>query len=1380
MEAWSRALHRDGILLDAFVPAIIRRRLARCPSPPVQPVGECFEAALLLTDLSGFTSLAESFASRGPRGAEDLNDVLKFFCGHLVDLIEANGGEVVTFAGDAALALWPVGDRSAVEAARAAAQSGAAAQRVFEELAAPNGVRLRLRSGLGFGDVWAATVGGVAGRWELLVSGEPLAEAVRAMSVAAPGDVAVGANAWARLAQHAHGRATGLSCMRLDALTEQVPISTSAAIDACPGEWLRPYVPRSVQARLDAGQSEWLAEFRRVTSLFIKLDTPEYGTPNALEQLQRAIVTVQTAVYRYGGSIIQLVVDDKGTIFVCGWGLALHAHGDDQTRAIRAARDVREGLQSAGFNGSFGLATGTVFAGLLGNYRRCTYALIGDVVNVAARLMQTASVGEILCDLASFEAANTRVAFETLPAVTVKGREQPIEVFRALEVPPGGPAEIVGRVVERQLLRKRLEALTAANTGGVAIVEGDPGIGKSRLVAYVIQRAVAKGIRTMVASADAIERSAPYHVWCGLFDNLLGLEGVAGREGAERRVIELLETNPRLIVFAPVLNPVLRLNLRETDESERIPPRGRALVMRELLIHLFRRTAGGRATLLVVEDAHWLDSSSWALAEAIAQEVPEVLLLMALRPLSAEQQPAELLRLSGREDTLRIHLDALSAQEAQTLVCHRLRARALSEPLANLIRDKAEGHPFFTEELAYALRDRGLIQVDRGVCRFTAAAAATQSVQLPNSVQVMVSSRIDQLNVEQQLTLKVASVLGRTFELAAVRAAYPIDIAQRDLQSHVDALIDRNLMQEARGESGPAYAFKHAITQEAAYNLLPYALRRQLHATAAGWYERQHPGDVSPFYPLLAYHWSRAEAGERATFYLEHAGNQALRRHANEEALRFFNEAVEIDEKLAPPLPSNAPIFLGRRRVVSARDARRIRWQRCLGEASTNLSRWNDGLRHFTNLLRLMGHAVPTSDREFAFGVGKQIAVQCLHRLMPRLFDRSSDPARDLLREAVCAYERIGAISYAAYQDGRIIAVAYALVAALNVAERVGPTLDLGLVYGDVGNVLGLFGLRRLARVYQRMAAQTAAQLPDAVDAARVRARGALSRLGVGDWTASSDLETAMALCNQIGDSYRWEENAAVRARAAIVQGDFGTAAQLGTDVRARAVANGSVVHEIWGLAIEAWVSRTRGLDERALELAKTGLHLVSASRPDRLATLDFHGVTALTHLDRSRLDAAYEAARRIVDIVASGSKLVYFCELGVSAAVETCLAIWETRGANGSGEIRTQARELCRRLEQFARVNPPVRARAMLWQGCADWLDGRRDRAHVTWRGCLEQAERFGLPYESARAHFEIGRHLERSHPERIVHLSRAEAEFRRLLIEPDIRRVEAALQVL
>jgi class 3 adenylate cyclase len=388
MDTLSGVAHGDGLRLDAFVPAIVRRRLAWLPAPVLEPAAERFEAALLLTDLSDFTSLAESFAQRGPRGAEDLKDVLNFFCGHIVELIEAHGGEVLKFAGDAALALWRVDGLACADATRAAAQCATAAQRAFEEQAAPHGVRLRLRSGIGFGDVWAATVGGVAGRWELLVSGDPLSQAVHAVSAAAAGEIALGAAAWGQLSPYARGRRVGQANVRLDALTEPLPPRASSAIAACPDEWLRPYVPRSVQTRLDAAHGEWIAEFRRVSSLFIKLDGLVDGASDALDRLQRAVVTVQAAVYRYGGSINQLVVDDKGTVVVCGWGLAFHTYGDDPVRAVRAALEVRSRLQQGALNGSFGLASGTIFTGLLGNRRRCTFAMIGDVVNVAARLME--------------------------------------------------------------------------------------------------------------------------------------------------------------------------------------------------------------------------------------------------------------------------------------------------------------------------------------------------------------------------------------------------------------------------------------------------------------------------------------------------------------------------------------------------------------------------------------------------------------------------------------------------------------------------------------------------------------------------------------------------------------------------------------------------------------------------------------------------------------------------------------------------------------------------------------------------------------------------------------------------------------------------------
>ncbi|PYR31249.1 MAG: hypothetical protein DMF89_18100 [Acidobacteria bacterium] len=206
----------------------------------------------------------------------------------------------------------------------------------------------------------------------------------------------------------------------------------------------------------------------------------------------------------------------------CGWGLALHAHGDDEMRAVRAALEIRGAFREIGLSASCGIATGDVFTGLRGNSSRCEYAMIGDTVNRAARLMQIAE-GQILCDATSFERTSDRVDFETLPPVRVKGLDRSFAVFRPTALLESGPSGIVGRVDERRVLRVRLEALVSGRRPGVVILEGEAGIGKSSLVADLIDAAVAQGVRTLLASSDEIERSTPYHVWRPLFDILLGL-----------------------------------------------------------------------------------------------------------------------------------------------------------------------------------------------------------------------------------------------------------------------------------------------------------------------------------------------------------------------------------------------------------------------------------------------------------------------------------------------------------------------------------------------------------------------------------------------------------------------------------------------------------------------------------------------------------------------------------------------------------------------------------------------------------------------------------------------------------------------------------------
>jgi class 3 adenylate cyclase len=276
---------------------------------------------------------------------------------------------------------------------------------------------------------------------------------------------------------------------------------------------MRAYIPGAILTRLAAGQISWLAELRRVTVIFINL--PDLNHTMPLEQAQTVMRTLQAALYRYEGSINKLNVDDKGVTLVAALGLPPLAHEDDAIRGVQAALAMQTALRDLGLRSAIGITTGRAFCGAIGSEQRREYTMIGNVVNLAARLMQAAT-GDILSDTATVQAAQTHLVFESLPAISIKGRAEPVLVFR-----PRGEtktvvrpqAAIVGRNAERMLLSDQIQRLLRSEESGVVVIEGEAGIGKSRLVEELQRQAQVLGVNSLVGFGDAIEKSRPYHAW---------------------------------------------------------------------------------------------------------------------------------------------------------------------------------------------------------------------------------------------------------------------------------------------------------------------------------------------------------------------------------------------------------------------------------------------------------------------------------------------------------------------------------------------------------------------------------------------------------------------------------------------------------------------------------------------------------------------------------------------------------------------------------------------------------------------------------------------------------------------------------------------------
>ena len=896
----------------SFLPIRVLNCFAADSTPLASPVSGSFEAAVLFVDISGFTALTERLAQKGAIGVEELTTHLNAYFGQLIELIIAHKGDIFKFAGDAMLAIWPAESMSLYLATYCAAQCALAILNDLGKYQAAN-TELRLHMGIGAGKLQEFYIGGLNGRWEYLVAGEPIAQVGLAETAAGIGEVCLSLTAWELIKDQFVGTLLASNVVRLEGFNllnsvadrrllnigESPPIAIYDEMQ----ELLERYISVGVLERLKVGQTDWLGDLRRVCVMFLNLPGIDYGAEGALDFISTIISAVQNILQVYEGTLNKFLVDDKGSTLVIGFGLPPFSHEDDSVRCAIAGMALLENLRSLGLQPKIGIATGTCYSGVIGSQQRREYTIIGAVVNLAARLMQAAQDG-ILCDERTFEFAKARIQFESLTPIKLKGIKDAVKVFCPLrEVRQNLPwwmagkteKSIVGREKERLLLGHKLEQVKLG-VSGVVVICGEAGIGKSCLIENLLLQAQELGVGSLVGAGNAIARSKPYHAWNAVFSHLWDLSFLTNLEAKKSQILDLLEDEPQWLEKAALLNEVLGLDLPDTEVSAALVGQQRAEATRDLLVQLLQDSVNRSPKLLVLEDAHWLDSSSWALVLAVAQKVKPLLLAIGTRPMG-EQVPEEYDRMLRIEGVEQLHLEAMPATDTLDLLCRRLGVKSLPDSMAELIEKKAEGNPFFSEELAYGLREAGVIEIQNGECRIAAGVGNLNELNFPATVQAVIASRIDRLSPREQLTLKVASAIGRSFGFRLLQDIYPIEEDKPELPNYLMKLERFDLTPMETPEPDLRYMFKHIITQEVAYGLMLHSQRRQIHESLALWYERSYE-ELSGFYAILAHHWSQTLVAEKAIFYLEKAGEQAVRSHALREAIKLFSEALEWLETL--------------------------------------------------------------------------------------------------------------------------------------------------------------------------------------------------------------------------------------------------------------------------------------------------------------------------------------------------------------------------------------------------------------------------------------------------------------------------------------------------
>jgi len=902
------------------------------------------------------------------------------------------------------------------------------------------------------------------------------------------------------------------------------------------------------------------------------------------EELRDLVATYQRAcadvIEGNEGHIAQYLGD--GILAYFGYP---RAHEDDARLAVRAGLGVVDAVRQLGASGEplavrVGIHTGPVVVGLMGGGQRSQAMAIGETPNVAARLQASAEPGTVVISAATHRLAHGGFVCEPLGARTLRGVAHPIELFRVVRerssrrdaAATGGASALpfIGREQELGFLIERW-ALVKEGVGQVVMLVGEPGIGKSRLIDMIREWLADERLTVLESRGSAYSQSSAFYAAIDLVERLVELDA---RDAGTSRLAALEAVADRYGIaraeIVPWLASLLSVSSEDRSAQHAVSPQLRKQRTLDAVHRLFVAAAAARPLCLVVEDLHWVDPSTLELLTLLVEHGPgaRIFTLLTARPeFRAPWSP--------RSHVTHVTLNRFTRRQSIAMVERLTGGRSMPPEVLGQIVAKTDGIPLFVEELTKAILESGLLR-DKG--DHYEIGSALPALAIPATLQDSLTARLDRLGPAKSAA-QVAAVIGREFSYDLLRGVAPVD--DDALRSGIDRLVEAGLVHRTSLEPHEIYAFKHALVQDAAYQSLLRTTRQRYHRRTAEVLVERFP-ETSELEPeLVAHHFSEAGLAELAVAYWQRAGQRAVERSANAEAMRHLTRALE--------LVRGGPQTAGAQRkelelqttlggvLMAAKGYAAPEVERAYARARELCEQLGETSQLFATLRGLWGVHVVRADLQRAHALGEQ----CL-----AMAERSSNPA---------------ALVWSHYAVGMTL---------FHLAEGTSAQrhFDASLALYDRDK-------RRVPRALQDPAVsclsytavvQWFSGRPDTA------ARTSLAAVELAE-TLAHPVSVAYALCiasvlSQL--SYRVDE---VRARAQAAL--------------ALSIEHGMAYFVPWGRMLGGWAMAAQGSADEGLEEHRRGLEAYAATGA-ALARPFFLSLLADIHLRRGRLDAAAATLR--------------------------------------------------------------------------------------------------------------------------------------------------------
>lgn len=854
------------------------------------------KGCVLFADLAGFTNLTENLTSIGKEGAEELTKILNSFFERMIDIILESGGDVVRFGGDAMTIFFPFSAEKALKTSLILQKECLNFQNVHTKA---GNFSLGMKIGVSYGDVTLGIVGNKETGFDYFASGDALDRSAEAEHHAQKGEVLVHPEC-SSLIDETRFNLIKTKDGFLKVESEKIPSETENKFlfdDAfIPEEdQLLDFLPAYVKEKAEIEEQKLVGEHRRTTTLFLRFSNLDCSKLENINKIKTIYSEIASSVKKFGGIINKIDMGDKGSKILALFGSPLSLENQEEF-GVRCSLEIIENkvLQQLDCDLSIGMTTSNLFSAYVGSNKRREFTVMGDGINLAARLMTANLPSKIIVNEAVYQKTKDLFEYKSYEPISVKGKSEKIKVFAPLNIKES--IQKIGSFIGREKeTNEVLDSLNKSDSEPFISVIAPSGMGKSDFLLKIKEIVDEKGCETIYTKLAPYDKEKFFTPLKNVISHCINLELRDGEQAKEVIQKSLLERDQN---YLPLFNDLFKLQIEENSYTKPLTSKERKEIFFAIVSRILLNSLTQNQHYIFIDHIDYADPSTIEFLLFFSEDLRETKsrILFTLREENLEIFN-ELL-----EKSYIIKLPPFSKSDIESYLVQREGFASPAEFLLDFLLNKSGGNPKFLSELVSIMKAQKLAFIGPSG-KYEVDEDKLSSTTFPDSLQALFLSKVEGLREADKSILRAASVLGTSFSIETLSSL--TEKPPEFLVSKINELEPTSLIKMDTWGVRPYASFSDNLLREAVYNSLNFELRRELHLKVAKFLEGE--GAISPrALPVLARHYENGGDNEKALHYLFESAKYSKSIYDYRSSFEYLSRYVAIAEKNCLSLSNNS------------------------------------------------------------------------------------------------------------------------------------------------------------------------------------------------------------------------------------------------------------------------------------------------------------------------------------------------------------------------------------------------------------------------------------------------------------------------------------------